>query len=310
MNKILVRTLSTGRTGTKFLSAVFNNQGYISFHEELYAGEPRMALMLYLHMLGDMWKEDPDHYFRFESRFAAPYVRTIAGLLEREENRPAWRRMLSSLLGKEQKKPGYVVHTAHLLTAATPVIEQELEKQGIESRNLILIRNPLKTIHAIYQVEGGNRNENRPYPLRAPSFSRDRTYIGAADVWANIYGMAMDQYRYYGAEKFKILELERFSNDSEYAADIFQFANLEFDQKRFKVFCQAELEKPFRASKVEDARNSDLFRNPNFVFSEEEIEAIYLAIKDVLVEYELDWRDCIEEYLRFHKDEKTKRGLA
>ena len=50
----LVRILSTGRAGTKYIANAFADQGYLAYHEDLYAGEPASALILYTRMLGDM----------------------------------------------------------------------------------------------------------------------------------------------------------------------------------------------------------------------------------------------------------------
>lgn len=309
----LVRMLSTGRAGTKFIAGAFADQGYTSYHEDLYIGEPTSAVMLYIHMLGDLWKLDKDKYFSFESNFAQPYVRVVTEKLityRDEAHQPVTKRIRDALVSQKVKpKPGFVVHTAHILTAATPLIERELERSSIESRNLILLRNPLRTIHALYIVEGGLVKGERPYRMFPASFSGDETFIGAADIWANTYRMAFDQKEYFGQDKFQLLELETFSKDTDYAANIFDFIELNFDPSRYKNFTKRELNKPLRSSKRDSLRNSHVFHKPDFVFSSKEIQRIYVQIQDVIELYGIDWGNCVEEYQQFHAKEKSQIGF-
>jgi hypothetical protein len=310
MSGLLIRVLSTGKTGTKFLSEAFADQGYHSFHEDLYLGEPYSAVTQYLHMLGDLWKADREAYYQLHSDFAEPYVRAVGEAIDSSQaavkSRTAW----SRLFGADESKRGYVIHTAHNLTPATPLIERELEKAGIQARTLVLYRNPLKTIHAIYLVEGKFREDQTAFRMRPPSFSEGETgFLGAASVWANLYAMALDQSRHYGVEKFHLLELERFSSEFEYAQQIFGFTGLEFDGDRFRKFSQQELSKPLRAAKVDSARNSHLFHNPDFVFSAEQISQIQTRLSQVVIDYGIDWDRCVVDYLTFHASEKNKLGF-
>lgn len=312
MTATLVRFLSTGRAGTKFIASVFADQGYPSYHEDLYVGEPGEAVMLYVHMLGDMWMEDREKYFAFESSFVKPYVRTV---LEKLTPEPQGGDRLPRWLGgasKPDEKPvphGVLIHTAHLLTTATPLIERELSGTGIITKNLILIRNPLKTIHALYMVESAHTESQRPYRMRPESFSRDAGFLGAANVWANTYRIAYDQSQALDSQRFKKLELEAFSRDSQYAAEIFDFMGLDFDSNRFTKFAQQTLERPLRSAKYDSARNSHIFHNPDFMFSNEEIAAIHSRVKDVLEAYAIDWHAAVEEYRHFHLKEKAALGF-
>lgn len=309
----LVRMLSTGRAGTKFIAGAFADQGYISYHEDLYIGEPTSAVRLYIHMLGDLWKSDKEKYFSLESNFAQPYVRVVSEKLntyQEEVYQPVTKKIRDALVSQKAKpKPGYVIHTAHILTAATPLIEQELKRAGIQSSNLILLRNPLRTIHALYVVEGGLVKGERPYRMFSASFSGDETFIGAADIWANTYRMAFDQKEHFGQDKFRILELETFSMDTDYAANIFEFIGLNFDLLRYKNFAKRELNIPLRSSKRDSIRNSHVFHKPNFVFSSKEIQQIYAQIQDVVELYDIDWENCVEEYQQFHTKEKSQLGF-
>jgi hypothetical protein len=122
--------------------------------------------------------------------------------------------------------------------------------------------------------------------------------------------MALDQRRHFSPEKFQLLDLERFSRELEYARQIFELAGLQFDGDKFRTFSKRELNKPLRAAKVDSARNSHLFHNQNFVFSKGEIEIIHARINDVLGEYEIDWEQCLEDYLDFHAREKARLGFG
>jgi len=312
MPGLLIRVLSTGKTGTKFLSNVFADQGYFSYHENLYLGEPYSAVTQYLHMLSDLWKKDREAYYALQSDFAEPYVGAVAEVLAPGPRKDAkkWRSRLRDRFSAKEEKARYVIHTAHNLTPATPLIERALEKAGIESRTLILYRNPLKTIHALYLVEGKFTEDQVAYRMRPASFSEgDEGILGAASVWANLYQMAMDQRRHYGSEKFRLLELERFSNQLSYAQEIFEFCGLGFDGAKFSRFSQQELSKLLRAAKVDSARNSHLFHNPNFVFSADEREIIHSRIGELLRDYSIDWERCVEDYVIFHGKEKAKLGF-
>lgn len=312
MNGLLIRVLSTGKTGTKFLANLFADQGYPSYHEDLYFGEPYSATTLYLSMLGDLWKQDRAAYYALQSDFAKPYVRTVAEHLEANRTNKTPKRWRAVIGGeKENEKRGHVIHTAHNLTPATPLIERELEKTGLQSRNLILFRNPLKTIHAIYLVEGKFREDQAAYRMRSPSFSDgDEGFIGAANVWANLYRMAVDQRRHFGQEKFRVVELEQFSTDLNYASQIFEFTGLSFDAQRFQRFSRQELAKPLRAAKVDSARNSHLFHNPDFVFSEKQISDIKVQIDDVFQDYGINWDLSVQDYMDFHTREKARLGFG
>jgi hypothetical protein len=312
MSGLLIRVLSTGKTGTKFLSNVFADQGYFSYHENLYLGEPYSAVTQYLHMLSDLWKKDREAYYALHSDFADPYVGAVAELLTPTPGKGTrkWRSRLRDRFGAREEKRGYVIHTAHNLTPATPLIERALEKASIESHTLILYRNPLKTIHALYLVEGKFAEGQVAYRMRPPSFSQgDEGIFGAASVWANLYQMAMDQSRHYGPDKFRLLELERFSGEINYAEEVFGFCGLDFDGAKFARFSQQELSKPLRGAKIDSVRNSHLFHNPDFVFSADEREIIRTRISEVLRDYSIDWERCVDDYVTFHGKEKARLGF-
>jgi len=309
MEPTLIRVLSTGRVGTKFVAAAFSDQGYRAFHENLYAGEPGSAIIQYMRMLGDLWMENRDKYYELESNFAKPYIKTVLEVLDIKSAPLGSLRSFFQQKGKRRVE-SVVVHTANVLTPATPLIEKEAERCGLAIKTLILFRNPLKTIHAIYTVESPSSEWGGPYHNWSSSFFSDSGVQGAADIWANTYRLALDQQRYYGVQRFRIFRLEDFSSDPRYAKQVFEFAGLNFDQRRFETFYQAELNKPFRVSKVDSIRNSHLFHNPDFVFSQMEIDAIFAHIKDVIADYEIDWEASVRDYIDFHTKEKTRIGFA
>lgn len=316
MNGKLIRTLSTGRTGTKFVAELFADQGFVAYHESLYLGEPRSAIMLYTHMLGDLWNADPESYFALESDFAKPYTEFVLNNLgeetqrdKRSISRPARLSVLFSS-PENRNKAGVIIDTAHITTTATPLIERELKSANIESKYLILFRNPIMTIQAIFIVEGFPKNKKRPYWSRPVSFSRGEGLAAAANVWANTYRLAQDQKRHLGSEKFRLLQLESFSKEEEYAAATFEFLGLQLDRRRFRRFVERELSKPLRSSKEESARNSHLFHDPNRFFLDSEIRDIFNLIKDVIEVYEIDWDRTVADYRRFHELEKNKIGFA
>lgn len=310
MDHTLIRMLSTGRVGTKFVAGAFADQGYRAFHENLYAGEPSSAIIQYMRMLGDLWMENRDKYYALQSDFAKPYIDTVLEILNTYRRVPT-RSLRSFFLRKGiSGVESVVVHTANVLTLATPIIEKEAGKRGLAIKTLILFRNPLKTIHAIYTVEGPASAWGDPFHNWPSSFFCDEGVRGAADIWAYTYRLALDQQSYYGLRRFRVFQLEKFTADQNYAKQIFEFSGLDFDPGRFETFCQTELNKPFRISKVQSVRNSHLFHNPDFVFSQIEIDAIFEQIKDVIADYEINWEASVKDYLDFHAKEKKGVGFA
>lgn len=315
MNKTFIRMLSTGRTGTKFVAAVFSDQGYRAFHENLYHGEPGSAVIQYVRMLGDLWVQDKEKYYALDSDFARPYLDAVLKAMEPENNRPrsntprTWIRDLFF-----HKEPGqadhFIIHSGHRLTTATPIIEKEAAKREVATKTLILFRNPLKTIHALYMVESAPYGVEGPYRMRPSAFFSDGTYLGAADIWANTYLMAHDQSGRLANGGYRLLNLERFSRDVDYVAKLFDFLGLAFHENRFKAFAEKTLERPLRASKVDSPRNSHIFHDPSFVFSDEQIENIYDRTKSAVELYDLNWEEVVDEYRVFHEHEKLQIGFS
>lgn len=309
----LVRVLSTGRAGTKYIAKAFAHQGYQAYHEGLYAGEPTSAIIHYTRMLGDMWFHEREKYFAYESDFARPYIAKVLEIMESDEGQKTHSKrpkLISKLGGKQDTSmPGVIIDTGHRLTPATPLVEKEGTKAGLDIKYLILYRNPLRSIHGLYKVESQPGMMEGPYRNRPVSFGAEGGIVGAAGVWANTYQMAYEQMRHLGDDKFAFLDLERFNFDEAYIDNIFTFLDFSYDKKTFAEYAKTILEQPLRSKKSDSARNSHVFHDPDFSFSTEEVSQIYEKVADVIDVYGLDWQKIVSDYVRFHAKEKEGLGF-
>ena len=312
MSSNLVRMLSTGRNGTKFMASVFADQGYRAFHEDLYVGEPFVAVKHYLNWLGDLWIEDRADYYAHESRFARPYRGAVLEALKGSRAGKSEHGVLTQFFkpdGGPATQSGVVVHSAHALTTATPLIQRDLAAADIDVRNLVLLRNPLRTIHAIYTIESPVGKWRRPYGIRPALFSTRADFLGAAQIWANTYRLIHDVMEHLGSQYFRTVRLEQFSADAAYAEQVFAFLDLDFDPDRFLAFTDRVLNEPLRAAKTASVRNSDLYAQPEFAFDARQIEAIGKEVADVNQLFGIDWPRMVEEYVQFHAKEKERLGF-
>ena len=310
MEPTLIRMLSTGRVGTKFVAAAFADQGYRAFHENLYEGEPSSAIIQYIRMLGDLWMGDKERYFSLQSDFARSYLDAVLENLDFKKN--GTRSFLKSIFRQPSAREfePVVIHTGHRLTAATLLIEREAKKRGLSVKKLILFRNPLKTIHAIYTVESPSSAWGGPYHNWPSSFFSDAGFNGAAEIWANTYLMAHDQMTRLAANEWRFLNLEKFNSSEEYVQKVFDFVGLQIDSGKFNAFVQRIANQPPRTSKTDSARNSDIFHNTQFYFSDRQITEIHSRVKEAISMYELDWQQIVHEYKVFHEQEKQQMGFA
>ncbi|TAK12690.1 MAG: hypothetical protein EPO32_08090 [Anaerolineae bacterium] len=305
MNKKLVRVNSTGRSGTKFLAELFADQGYCAFHEDLYAGEPSSAIIEYQKMLGNAWLNEREWYYDHPSSFPKPYYRTVLALFEPPVT-PAPRWKFWQKRAVQPVPAGTVIDTSNTLTASTPEIDAYFTSREFTLRYLILHRNPLKTIHAFYQVERSANYRNRPSAFSAAPDDRVR---GAALVWKNYYAMMLDQRTHLGAERFRLVALEDFTRNLDYVQGVFDFLELPLDSLEAKVFLDKVNNAPLRSAKVNDARNSDIFHNPEFSFSEAEINTILPIITDVSSQLSINLDQAVTDYVSFHAEEKARLGI-
>lgn len=315
----LIRVLSSGRTGTRFIANLFAEQGYVAFHEDLYVGEPSSAVLEYLRMLGDLWRQDRNAYFSFESNFAQPYVRTVLQELRNHRTGSPGaslaqvRRMLRAVRERRalHRVPGVVVDASNAITPASPLIQRACLGSGLDIRYIILLRNPIKTVHAIHQVESAACFAHRPRSFAQGSDS----LVRAANVWANTYDLILDQQRELGSERFVTLELERLNADADYAPEIFCALGLKTNRKIVESFTQKVSAVPLRSAKFNAksryalARNSDLYADRQFVFSREEVKRIIDVISRTITACGLDPGKCAEEYAAFHEVEKARLGF-
>lgn len=304
MNKTLVRVLSTGRAGTKFLSGAFAAAGFKSYHEDLYAGEPSSALIEYTRYLGDLWFNRREFYYELDSNFVNPYLRTVHTELGLTASAPEANGWLARLIGSRPSLAADVlVDCSHLLALATPIIVRRLDDTQVSLKQIILYRNPLKMIHAIYKVE----NHPQGYLVRPASFAEGQMGIpGAAKVWLNSYRHIYDLYRHYNGEGFVFLDLEKFSHEPGYAVKTLGALGLEGDLMALGNYIQAVQQEPIRTWKYDTARNSDLYKDPEFVFTEAQADEILESIKELAEPYQLDLAACRAEYFHFHFEKKQQ----
>ena len=74
MRQRLVRVMSTGRCGTKWLSEFFRHIGVESYHEGFFAVRPTEALIGYMNDLSNRWVLNRDAFYADRSRSADAYV--------------------------------------------------------------------------------------------------------------------------------------------------------------------------------------------------------------------------------------------
>jgi hypothetical protein len=195
---------------------------------------------------------------------------------------------------------GLIVDTDNLLTPWTALLEPALQKAGIETCNLILFRNPYKTIHAMCTVEGAGQFQHRPDRFH---HGRDALMV-AAEVWAKIYEMALEFKERYPT--FHLLKVEDFSSDFEKARQTLDFVGVTTTKSRYEQFRTRLNEEKYRTTKVESLRNSDLFHDPRFVISETQLDEIDRIIQPIAAGLGIDLAAAKADYLQFHRDEKSR----
>jgi hypothetical protein len=287
MRQRLVRVLSTGRCGTKWLSEVFRQIGVESYHEGFFNVRPQEALIGYMNDLGNRWVSNRDAFYADRSRSADAYVRKV-------KQRFLWQRVT------KVRARGLIVDADNTLTPWTVLLEPALQKAGIETRHLILFRNPYKTIHAMRTVEGAGQFQHRSDRFH---HSKDAVMV-AAEVWAEIYKMALEFKERY--PNFHLLNVEEFSSDFERARQTLDFVGVTLTKSRYKRFQTKLNEEKYRTTKVESLRNSDLFHDPRFEISEKQMEEIDRIIQPITEELGIDVAAAKTEYVQFHREQKPR----
>ena len=287
MRQRLVRVLSTGRCGTKWLSEFFRHFGVESYHEAFFTVRPTEALIAYMNDLGNRWVLNRDAFYADKSRSADAYVRKV-------QQRFQWQRLTK--VGTR----GLIVDAANVLTPWTALLEPALQKAGIETRNLILFRNPYKTIHAMRTVEGASAFQHRPDRFH---HSKDALMV-AAEVWAKTYEMALEFKERYPT--FHLLKVEEFSSEFEKAKQTLDFVGVTITNSRYERFQTRLNEEKYRTTKVNSVRNSDLFHDPRFEISETQMEEIDRIIQPITEKLGIDLAAAKTEYLQFHRERKPR----
>ncbi len=308
--KRLVRVLSTGRSGTKFLSVLLEQQGVFSSHEDVYYGEPSEAVRSYLNYLGDFWMESPENYYGLESGFAFPYINAVKKSLETgiiQKKRMASSRAPFFLMSRfNTGKHDLLVDCHNILMPATALVDREARDHGIDIRYLILARNPIKTVHAMFMIESGSIFARRP-----ETFRREQTgELGAAHIWANCYKMILDFRSKLGDERFRLVILEDLVADADDAQGLLGFIGAPFYREKYEMLTSTVAKQPLRLKKGEDVRNSDLYFNRDFHFSRETADAVAKVVGPVSRELGIDPEKAVSDYFDFHLRKKIDLGFA
>lgn len=304
MAKTLIQALSTGRTGTKFLSQAFVDQGYNAYHENVYVGEPIAAVYAYTNFLGDLWMQDPAAYYALRDNFSGPFVRSVLNEMRALPARRPWERrkhwLANRLRHLRLKRTNEVlINLGNHMSLTPPLIDRSLADVGVDIKYLILFRNPLRTIHALYKVEDEHAYRHRP-----ASFFKENGYLAAAHIWKNYYACFLDQRAKLGSERFALLELEHFNQDAEYRRGLFEFLGLSLDSKRLDQFTADTMRAPIRQAKTPSVRNSDLYKDFAFSFDHQQIDKIVAVIETVAGQLGLDLAQSAADYRLFHREEK------
>jgi hypothetical protein len=122
--------------------------------------------------------------------------------------------------------------------------------------------------------------------------------------------MAHDQMTWLTENDWRFLSLEKFNSSEDYAKRVFDFVSLQIDSGKFNSFVQQIADQPLRSSKTDSARNSDIFHDAQFYFSDQQIEEIYSRVKETISVYKLDWQQIVHDYKVFHEQEKQQIGFA
>lgn len=304
MTKTLIQALSTGRTGTNFLSQAFVDQGYNAYHENVYVGEPIAAVHAYTNYLGDLWKQDPQAYYQLRDNFSGPFVRSVLNEMRVVPARRPWEQRKNWLANRlhhmRLKRTNEVlINLGNHMSLAPPLIDRSLAEVGVYIKYIILFRNPLRTIHALYKVE-----EEHAYRHRPQRFFTGNGYMAAAQIWKHYYACFLDLRDKLGAERFALLELEAFNADATHREGIFDFLGLALDSARLERFIEGTMRAPIRQSKTPSVRNSDLYKDLDFSFDDQQMDEIAQAIEPVASQLGIDLAKSLIEYRTFHREEK------
>ncbi len=304
--------LSTGRTGTKFFSEYFRRQKLLSFHEafrgssaleypkisNIHADNEINALEIDREKIEEVVSDYLNNFFNItdSNKLVANFslgngVSTLKQKLYYIKKAFHWPMIVSN---------NHVIDCNNGISLLFEIIFKAAEEKEISTLPVILFRNPIKTIHAIYQIESQSS-----YYMRPKSFlEKKEGLIAAALIWKNTYNFFLDRTK---NDVLKV-DLENFQpNDLQ---PLFNFLGEEIDFEASKVIKRIIKNKPFRSSKVEDIRNSDLYKDKDFSLSESQIDLIIPYISDTASRLGIDIEKSISSYNDFHSRVKTNQGFT
>ena len=117
-------------------------------------------------------------------------------------------------------------------------------------------------------------------------------------------------------DSFKAIELESAVNCTDYLRNVMEYCGLGFDRCRADIFLDRIRKEPIRKSKTLSrrdqlsVRNSDLYLDFDFVFSEKDVENICSIIEEVSADYEIDLSRSADDYFEYHRKEKYSEAFG
>jgi hypothetical protein len=327
----LINVVSSGRCGTRFFAALIRDQGYVAFHEEL-TGAPSTEQIT---SSMDNWFEKTNKEGGapeiFEgSEILEPYISNVlsitqsnrlfstyyqgaagAGLVRQSKT------MLSAFLKDPAllfrlKTNKIIVDCNNDLSLCVTDIANACRGNELDHKALVLFRNPIKTIHAIFQREtkNGTRSSSRP-----KTFHKGSGLEAAANIWKSYYEF-FNVLLFQRPDNFKAIELESVVNCTDYLRNAMEYCGLGFDRLRADIFLDRIRKEPLRKSKSLSrrdqlsVRNSDLYLDVDFVFSEKDVENICSIVKEVSADYGIDLSKSTSDYFEYHRKEKYQEAFG
>ena len=144
-------------------------------------------------------------------------------------------------------------------------------------------------------------------------FKENKTgYVAAANIWKNTYSMFLQKLADSVNKKCLLLNIENLNKDHSSILPLFDFLGENFNgdianRRQDKIVSK----RGFRSFKdPNDIRNSDLYVDKSFYFSQKEIDQILPIILDTADKMKIDVKESADEYLEFHRNEKEKIGFV
>ena len=322
--KKLVMVLSTGRTGTRYIHDVLRYQGLLSYHEELYGNIDANEYKKTSYLVANNWKKKLFGNDNEYTDIVNDYVRNIFNIMNGKKffhnfysGSPNHR--INKKFFYFRKYFNYphvfsnriVVDCNNSISPLFKNIHESCNVHQIENYFIVLFRNPIKTIHAIYMAETTSNFSERP-----SKFSENKNgFIAATYIWKNYYCMFLDILKKLSTKKYLLIDIETLNKDKSLILPLFQFLGVRFNENSWedryqKVYRNTK----FRSSKDKigpsDIVNSDLFIDKSFYFNKNEVNEIMHIINDVSEEMKIDLKKCSDEYFDFHMKQKNKIGFV